>query len=125
MIDYSQKYFSYLEKMEGTARKAMVSLDLEGEKVVVEDSKKHVNFSSNDYLGLRTNLYLKKRAIQLIEKYGVGLGGSRLIAGNLHVIESLEKKIADWKKTEAALIMNSGYQLNSSVLPALFNFNCM
>ena len=121
MIDYSQKYFSYLEKMEGTARKAMVSLDLEGEKVVVEDSKKHVNFSSNDYLGLRTNLYLKKRAIQLIEKYGVGLGGSRLIAGNLHVIESLEKKIADWKKTEAALIMNSGYQLNSSVLPALFN----
>ena len=121
MIDYSQKYFNYLEKIDQTARKRMVSLDLEGDKFVIEDCKKYINFSSNDYLSLRTNSLLKKNAITLIEKYGVGLGGSRLIAGNLHLIGSLEKKIAKWKKAEAALIMSSGYQLNSSVLPAMFN----
>ena len=121
MIDYSQKYFNYLEKIDQTARKRMVSLDLEGDKFVIEDCKKYINFSSNDYLSLRTNSLLKKNAITLIEKYGVGLGGSRLIAGNLHLIELLEKKIAKWKKAEAALIMSSGYQLNSSILPAMFN----
>ncbi len=121
MIDYSQKYFNYLEKIDQTARKRMVSLDLEGDKFVIEDCKKYINFSSNDYLSLRTNSLLKKNAITLIEKYGVGLGSSRLIAGNLHLIELLEKKIAKWKKAEAALIMSSGYQLNSSVLPAMFN----
>ena len=121
MIDYSQKYFNYLEKMDKTARKTMVPLDLEGDKFVVKDRKKYINFSSNDYLSLRTNSLLKKNAITLIQKYGVGLGGSRLIAGNIHLIELLEKKIAKWKKAEAALIMSSGYQLNSSVLPAVFN----
>ena len=121
MIDYNQKYFNYLEKMDQTARKTMVPLDLEGEKFVIKDRKKYINFSSNDYLSLRTNSILKKNAIMLIEKYGVGLGSSRLIAGNIHLIELLEKKIAKWKKAEAALIMSSGYQLNSSVLPAIFN----
>ena len=121
MIDYSQKYFNYLEKMDQTSRKTMVPLDLEGDKFVIKDRKKHINFSSNDYLSLRTNPLLKKNAITLIEKYGVGLGGSRLIAGNIHLIELLEKKISNWKEAEASLIMSSGYQLNSSVLPALFN----
>ena len=121
MIDYNQKYFNYLEKMDQTARKTMVPLDLEGDKFVIKDRKKYINFSSNDYLALRTNPILKKNAIMLIEEYGVGLGGSRLIAGNLHLIELLEKKIAKWKQAEAALIMSSGYQLNSSVLPAIFN----
>ncbi len=121
MIDYSQKYFNYLEKIDQTARKRMVPLDLEGDKFVIKDCKKYINFSSNDYLSLRTNSLLKKNAIALIEKYGVGLGGSRLISGNIHLIELLEKKISNWKKAEAALIMSSGYQLNSSVLPAMFN----
>ena len=121
MINYSQKYFDYLEKMDQTARKTMVPLDLEGDKFVIKDHKKYINFSSNDYLSLRTNSLLKKNAITLIEKYGVGLGGSRLVAGNIYLIELLEKKIAKWKKAEAALIMSSGYQLNSSVLPTIFN----
>ena len=76
MIDYNQKYFNYLEKMDQTARKTMVPLDLEGDKFVIKDCKKYINFSSNDYLSLRTNSLLKN-AITLIEKYGVGLGGSR------------------------------------------------
>ena len=92
MINYSQKYFNYLEKMDQTARKTMVSLDLEGDKFVIKDRKKYINFSSNDYLSLRTNSLLKKNAITLIEKYGVGLGSSRLIVGNIHLIELLEKK---------------------------------
>jgi len=121
MIDYSQKYFNFLEKMDQTARKTMVSLDLEGDKFVIKDRKKYINFSSNDYLSLHTNSLLKKNAINLIKKYGVGLGSSRLIVGNIHLIEMLEKKISIWKKAEAALIMSSGYQLNSSVLPAIFN----
>ena len=39
MIDYNQKYFNYLEKMDQTARKTMVPLDLEGDKFVIKDVK--------------------------------------------------------------------------------------
>ena len=44
MIDYNQKYFNYLEKMDQTARKTMVPLDLEGDKFVIKDRKKYINF---------------------------------------------------------------------------------
>ena len=91
------------------------------EKYVHDGKKKYINFGSNDYLGLRTNQQLIKEASKYLNRYGVGLGSSRLVTGNLYIIEELEKKIAYWKKSEAALIMNSGYQLNVSILPALFN----
>ena len=40
MIDYSQKYFNYLGKMDQTARKTMIALELEGDKFVVRLHKK-------------------------------------------------------------------------------------
>ena len=123
MIDFTQKYVSYLKKLKQSARKEMVPLDFEGEKFIIKDCKKYINFSSNDYLSLRTNSLLKQESINLVKKYGVGSGGSRFLTGNIHIIDALEKKISDWKGAEESLIMNSGYQLNSSVLPALFNEN--
>ena len=62
---------------------------------------------------------LKNRAIEFTHKYGVGLGASRLVSGNLNVYESLERKIAEFKGTEAALLLPSGYQTNTTVLAAL------
>ncbi len=80
-----------------------------------------VNFSSNDYLGLKDHPYLKERAIAMIQNYGVGSGASRLVSGNYEFHERLEKKCAKLLGKEACLVFNSGYQANISLLPALLD----
>ena len=60
MIDYSQKYFNYLEKWIN-CKEDNGSVDLEGDKFVINDYKKYINFSSNNYLSLRTNSLFKKK----------------------------------------------------------------
>lgn len=90
-----------------------------GAEIFLDDGRKLINFASNDYLGLTQHPKLKRRAIDYTETYGVGAGSSRLVSGNLSLYEKIERKIADFKGTEAALLLASGYQTNATVLAAL------
>jgi 8-amino-7-oxononanoate synthase len=78
-----------------------------------------INFSSNDYLGLSKHPLLMERAIEFTRRYGTGATASRLICGNYDFFQAVEEKLAALKGTEAALILNSGFQANVSILPAL------
>ena len=78
-----------------------------------------INFCSNDYLGLSQHPLLKAKAVEFTERYGVGSTASRLICGTVECFDQVERKLADLKGAEAALILNSGYQANVSILPAL------
>lgn len=80
------------------------SLDLYSDSIL--------NFSSNDYLGLAQEDFI-------FENLQSGSTGSRLITGNSHDLESLEKQIASWKKTETALFFGSGYLANLGAISAL------
>ncbi|HKA32393.1 MAG TPA: 8-amino-7-oxononanoate synthase [Candidatus Binatia bacterium] len=86
---------------------------------IVLDGRRALNFSSNNYLGLATHPVLKKAAQDAIERYGCGSGASRLISGNMALYDELEAKIAKLKSAEAALVLNSGYQANVGIVPAL------
>ena len=88
-------------------------------KIIYMGGKKYIDFSSNNYLGLRDDDRIKKKAIEAIEKYGVGSGGSRLVTGTADVFRELEKKIAVFKKKEAAIIFNSGYDANLGVISTI------
>lgn len=79
----------------------------------------HINFSSNDYLGLANHPAITEAAKKALDKYGFGSGASRLLSGGTELHSALEKKIAEFKDTEAALIFNSGYAANISAIPAL------
>src|SRR6266508_1648519 len=78
-----------------------------------------INFSSNDYLGLANDPRLREAATAAIDKFGVGAGASRLISGNLSPHLRLERALAKWKGTEAALCFNSGYAAALGTIPAL------
>jgi 8-amino-7-oxononanoate synthase len=78
-----------------------------------------IDFSSNDYLGLSQSQIVLDAAIEAGRRFGVGSTGSRLLSGNIPIFETFEKQIAKDKQTESALIFNSGYQANLSVLSAL------
>jgi 8-amino-7-oxononanoate synthase len=83
------------------------------------NGKKVINFSSNNYLGLSSSAFLKQASVQALTEFGAGAGASRLISGNLALHEELERKIADFKKTESALLFNCGYMANCGLLGAL------
>jgi len=80
-----------------------------------------LNVSSNDYLGLSRHPVCIARACEFAHAWGAGSASSRLICGTLPVHESLEAKLTRLKKSEAALVMGSGFQTNASVLTALLD----
>lgn len=79
-----------------------------------------LDFSSNDYLALSKSAESLEAGIQAAKLYGSGSTGSRLLSGNKIIFEEFEKKIAKDKKTERAMIFNSGYIANYSVISAFF-----
>ncbi len=87
-------------------------LEIEGKKVL--------NLCSNNYLGFANEPRLKEAAIKAIEKWGVGPGAVRTIAGTLKIHEELEKALAEFKKVEAALFYQTGFISNQAVIPTLF-----
>ncbi|WP_342347640.1 8-amino-7-oxononanoate synthase [uncultured Nitrospira sp.] len=86
-------------------------ISVEGQEVLL--------FASNNYLGLANHPHVKGAAIKAIEKYGVGSGASRLISGNITPHHVLERELASFKNTEAALAFPSGYATNIGVIPSL------
>ncbi len=81
--------------------------------------KRMLNFSSNDYLGLSNHPLLRERSAEFMLRYGSGATASRLVCGNYECFEQVEKKIAELSGRQSALIFNSGFQANASLLPSL------
>ncbi|MDP2166747.1 MAG: pyridoxal phosphate-dependent aminotransferase family protein [Thermodesulfovibrionales bacterium] len=79
----------------------------------------YINFGSNDYLGLASHPHVAAGAKDALEKFGAGAGASRLLAGGTSLSERLESLLADFKEAEKALVFNSGYCMNTGVIPAL------
>jgi 8-amino-7-oxononanoate synthase len=85
--------------------------------------RRFINFSSNDYLGLANDSRLREAAISAIDGFGVGAGASRLISGTQSPHLRLERALAKWKGTEAALCFSSGYAAALGTIPALVTKN--
>lgn len=78
-----------------------------------------INFSGNDYLGLSKHPRVVERSKQYADEYGAGSTASRLINGTFDIHDQLEKKLADTFGWESALIFNSGFQANSTIISTL------
>jgi len=74
---------------------------------------------SNDYLGLASHPELRRAAARAMEQYGFGSGASRLISGTSPLHQELERRLALFKNTDAALLFNSGYAANTGIIPAI------
>lgn len=101
-------------------RKLHTIEEIEG-SIATVDSTRFINFSSNDYLGLSQHPHLIQRAEEYLRKYGTGAGASRLISGNHLFHIELEQALAHCYGSEAILLFNSGFQANSTLIPALID----
>jgi glycine C-acetyltransferase len=94
-------------------------LETEQKATVIIDGHEVITLSSNNYLGLTVHPKLREAALKAIEKYGVGSGSVRTIAGTMSLHVELEEKLARFKHTEASLTFQSGYATNLGVISAL------
>ncbi|HEX4565821.1 MAG TPA: glycine C-acetyltransferase [Vicinamibacterales bacterium] len=83
------------------------------------DHKSVVNLSSNNYLGLTTHPRLREAAVKAIERYGVGTGSVRTIAGTMDIHMELEQRLAEFKKVERVVVFQSGFTANAGTVSAI------
>jgi len=105
---------------QGLYRKLRV---LEGGQLAhaVFDHTSVVNLSSNNYLGLATHPKLKRAAVEAVEKYGVGAGAVRTIAGTMELHMELERRLAIFKQVEAVVVFQSGFTANAGTVAAILS----
>lgn len=89
--------------------------------IIKISGKELINLSSNNYLGLATDPRLKAAAIEAINMYGVGAGAVRTINGTMELHVKLEKKLAAFKHTEAAIAFQSGFNCNMGAISAVMD----
>lgn len=83
------------------------------------DGKKALNFCSNNYLGFANHPRLLKAAKEAIDHFGIGPAAVRTIAGTMDIHLELERRMAAFKKVDAAITFQSGFCANLATLPAL------
>ncbi len=84
------------------------------------DDRSVVNLSSNNYLGLTTHPLLRERALEALRSiWASGSGSVRTIAGTMAIHVELERRLAVFKKTEAAVVFQSGFTANAGTVSSI------
>jgi glycine C-acetyltransferase len=107
-------------KGQGLYRRLRVLEDEQKAETTV-DHRLVVNLSSNNYLGLTTHPHLRERALEATRRFGVGTGSVRPIAGTMTIHAELERRLAEFKKTEAVVVFQSGFTANAGTVAAVLD----
>ena len=83
------------------------------------DGRDVINLASNNYLGLAAHPRLKEAASRAAAELGAGSGAVRTIAGTMSLHHELERRFAEFKGAEAALMFQSGFVSNSGTVAAV------
>jgi 8-amino-7-oxononanoate synthase len=84
--------------------------------VVEMEGQRRIMLGSNNYLGLTGDERVKQGALDALNRYGTGLTGSRFLNGTIDLHIELERELAEWLGTEAAIVYTTGHQANLGAL---------
>jgi glycine C-acetyltransferase len=116
-LDYLDAELNKLRE-QGLYRRLRV-LDGEQRAHASVDHRSVVNLSSNNYLGMTTHPLLRERALEALKTLGVGTGSVRTIAGTMEIHMELERRLARFKKTAAAVVFQSGFTANAGTVSSI------
>ncbi|MDM5214528.1 8-amino-7-oxononanoate synthase [Peribacillus sp. NJ4] len=116
-----KKELAYLEEI--SQKRELVTTEFAEQPWLMIDGCRMLNLASNNYLGYAGDERLKKAMVDAVHTYGAGATASRLIIGNHPLYEQAEQALVNWKKAEAGLIINSGYNANLGIISALVSRN--
>lgn len=111
-----QRELDRLER-EGLLR-TVPAVDRDEPPFVRRNGRRLLSFASNDYLGLASHPALVDASREAL-RAGAGATASRLVSGGSSAYCALESRLAEFKRTEAALVFGSGYLANVGAISAL------
>lgn len=85
----------------------------------IVDGKKVLMLNTNNYLGLATHPKIIQASIDATKKYGAGAGAVPVIAGSFNLTKEFQEKFAKFKEVEASLLCQTGFAVNSGLIPML------
>jgi glycine C-acetyltransferase/8-amino-7-oxononanoate synthase len=109
-----------LEELDGSGlrRKLRLVESAQGPRVML-DGRPVLLLCSNNYLGLAEHPAVRAAAAEAAATWGAGAGAARLISGNMAPHRELERRLAEFKGYQAALLFGSGYLANTGIVAAL------
>jgi glycine C-acetyltransferase len=116
-LDYLKEELQELERA-GTALRPRVLEDEQRARTRF-DGREVINLASNNYLGLAAHPRLKEAAARAAMEYGAGSGAVRTIAGTMKLHRELERRFAEFKGAEDALMFQSGFTSNAGTVAAI------
>ena len=87
-------------------------------KYILQDGKKLLNLSSNDYLGISTRKDIRDEFLKTYD-LPISVPSARLLCANTTSYDKLENFLSDKFSKEACLLFNSGYHANVGIYSAL------
>lgn len=100
-------------------------IPISGASKVDVNGNELINFCSNDYLGLADHPKVINRSVEFTKSFGAGSKSSRLVSGTLSIHAQLEAKLAHVFNSESALLFNSGFQANTTILSTVTDRNSL
>jgi glycine C-acetyltransferase len=83
------------------------------------DGRDVINLASNNYLGLSNHPRVNEAAASAVREFGAGSGAVRTIAGTMSIHHELERRFAEFKRADAALMFQSGFTANAGTVAAI------
>ena len=116
-----------LESIEqnGLFKKERIITSPQGAEIIV-NGEKVLNFCANNYLGLSSHPEVIQAAKDALDSHGFGMSSVRFICGTQDIHKTLEKKIADFYKTEDTILYAAAFDANGGVFePLLSEDDCI
>lgn len=110
-------------KNDGLYKQERIIISPQSAEIKIIDGKTVLNFCANNYLGLSSHPKVVEAAKSTIDKYGFGMSSVRFICGTLEIHRELEKKIADFHKTDDAILYAACFDANGGVFECLLDEN--
>ncbi|UCG43502.1 MAG: aminotransferase class I/II-fold pyridoxal phosphate-dependent enzyme, partial [candidate division WOR-3 bacterium] len=104
----SSNRFFYLREFEPTAS-----------PVVEKRGRKLLMLGSNNYLGLANHPKVVSATADAVREYGTGACSSRVLTGTSGIHARLERALADFKRTEDAVVFSAGFMTMMGTIAAL------
>lgn len=114
-----EEFYSLIAEATSGAQRPRVITSGQGAYLTI-DGRPRLNFCSSHYLGFAVDDRIKHAATRAIKTYGIGTG-YRTLAGTHTLHLELEKAIADFKGTDAAVVFSSAYAANAAALQTILD----
>ena len=107
-------------ELSGLLKKERVITTSQAASVRVEGEKEVIIMCANNYLGLSSNIEVVNAAKSALETHGFGMSSVRFICGTQDIHKELEKRIADFYRTEDTLLYAAAFDANGGLFEPLF-----